>query len=261
MNVKSTYKYARISPFKAREVAREIQGLPVSVALDILTFTQRKAARLIGKTMKAAIADAENNFELDLETLTVKEAVIGDGPTFKRFKPRARGSASPIRKRTSHIYVTLTDEAPLPEPKQKSSGGKKKKKAKAQAKPSAKKEASGKPAKKEAEEPKDSRVDEKLGLVYTSAPVDADDLKKISGVAEVLEEKLHGHGVYTYRQIMDWNDGQIAAFEELLAFKDRVARDEWQKQAAELDAAKSADGADELEADEPEADKDDDKES
>jgi large subunit ribosomal protein L22 len=147
MNVKSTYKYARISPFKAREVAREIQGLPVSVALDILTFTQRKAARLIGKTMKAAIADAENNFELDLETLTVKEAVIGDGPTFKRFKPRARGSASPIRKRTAHIYVTLPAEAPLPEPKQKSSGAKKKKATAAKKKTA--------PAKKEAAAKKD----------------------------------------------------------------------------------------------------------
>ena len=177
MNVKSTYKYARISPFKAREVAREIQGLPVSVALDILTFTQRKAARLIGKTMKAAIADAENNFELDLETLTVKEAVIGDGPTFKRFKPRARGSAAPIRKRTSHIYVTLTDEAPLPEPKQKSSGAKKKNKAKAkaQAKPAAKKDAAD-------EKPKD---DDKKAKAEDEAEVKVDEAVAAETEAEV----------------------------------------------------------------------------
>jgi large subunit ribosomal protein L22 len=178
MNVKSTYKYARISPFKAREVAREIQGLPVSVALDILTFTQRKAASLIGKTMRAAIADAENNFELDLETLTVKEAVIGDGPTFKRFKPRARGSASPIRKRTSHIYVTLTDEAPLPEPKQKSSGGKKKKKAKAQPKPAAKKDAAE-------EKPKDDDVKAE----EAEAEVKVDDAAAEVEVAETPAEE------------------------------------------------------------------------
>lgn len=178
MNVKSTYKYARISPFKAREVAREIQGLPVSVALDILTFTQRKAARLIGKTMKAAIADAENNFELDLETLTVKEAVIGDGPTFKRFKPRARGSASPIRKRTSHIYVTLTDEAPLPEPKKKSSGGKKKK-AKAQAKPAARK--------KEAAEEKPKDDDKKAE--EAEAEVKVDDAAAEAEVTETAAEE------------------------------------------------------------------------
>lgn len=148
MDVKSTYKYARISPFKAREVAREIQGLPVSDALDILNFTPRKAARFLGKTMKAALADAENNFELDLETLTVKEATVGDGPTFKRFKPRARGSAAAIRKRTAHLYIILTDEAPLPEPKRKSSAASKQK-AKAKAKPAAPKQKAAKPAKAE----------------------------------------------------------------------------------------------------------------
>lgn len=131
MEVKSTYKYARVSPKKAREVAREIQGLPVSSALDILTFTPRKAAFLIGKTLKTAIADAENNFELDAETLTIKEATVGVGPILKRFQPRARGSAGAIRKRTSHLYIVLTNEVALPEPKQKRKRGAK------QAKPAA----------------------------------------------------------------------------------------------------------------------------
>ncbi len=112
MDVISTYKFARVSARKARDVAREIQGLPVSDALDILTFTPRKAAELIGKTMKAAMADAENNFELSVDTLFVKEATIGEGPTFRRYKPRARGSAAPIRKRTSHIRIVLSDEVP-----------------------------------------------------------------------------------------------------------------------------------------------------
>ena len=105
--VKSTTKYVRISCKKARDVAREIQGLPVSSALDILHFTPRKAARLIGKTLKTAIADAENNFEMDADTLIVKEAVIGIGPALRRFKPRARGSAGGIRKPTSHIRIVL----------------------------------------------------------------------------------------------------------------------------------------------------------
>lgn len=112
MDVISTYKFARVSARKARDVAREIQGLPVSDALDILTFTPRKAAELIGKTMKAAMADAENNFELSVDSLFVKEASIGEGPTFRRFKPRARGSAAPIRKRTSHIRIILSDDSP-----------------------------------------------------------------------------------------------------------------------------------------------------
>jgi large subunit ribosomal protein L22 len=111
MEVTSTTRYVRISPKKAREVAREIQGLPVSSALDILAYTPRKAAALIGKTLKTAIADAENNFELDADSLVVKEAVIGAGPTLRRYMPRARGSAGPIRKRSSHIQITLTEAA------------------------------------------------------------------------------------------------------------------------------------------------------
>jgi large subunit ribosomal protein L22 len=110
MNVISTYKYARISPFKAREVTREIQGLPVSAALDLLAFTPRRAALLISKTLKSAIANAENNNNLRADALVVREAVVGEGPTLKRFQPKARGSAGPIRKRTSHIRIVVTDE-------------------------------------------------------------------------------------------------------------------------------------------------------
>ena len=110
MEVRSVYKYARISPKKARDVAREIQGLPVSDAIDTLNFTPKKAAFLIGKTLKSAVANAENNHDLAADSLQVKEANICDGPSFRRFKPRARGSASAIKKRTSHIYIILTDE-------------------------------------------------------------------------------------------------------------------------------------------------------
>ncbi len=112
MEVKSTSKYVRLSPKKARDVAREIQGLPVSSALDILTFTPKKAAELIGKTLKTAIADAENNFNLDATSLIIKEAVIGAAPTLSRFKPRAKGSAGPIIRRSSHISITLVGSTP-----------------------------------------------------------------------------------------------------------------------------------------------------
>src|ERR1700751_107889 len=113
MEVRSTYKYARISPFKVREVTREIQGLPVSAALDVLAFTPKKAAFLIGKTLKSAIANAENNANLKPDGLVVKEAIVGEGPTFKRIMARARGSASRILKRTSHIRIVLSDEIPI----------------------------------------------------------------------------------------------------------------------------------------------------
>src|ERR1700757_980033 len=113
MEIRSIYKYARISPFKAREVTREIQGLPVSAALDLLTFTPKKAALLIGKTLKSAIANAENNANLKPDGLVVKEAIVGEGPTLKRIMARARGSASRILKRTSHIRIVLSDEIPI----------------------------------------------------------------------------------------------------------------------------------------------------
>ena len=144
MLVRSTTKYARISPKKARHVVREIQGLPVSDALDALKYTPKKSARLIFKTLESAIANAENNHELSADELIVKEAVVGEGPTLKRFKPRARGSAGAIRKRQSHIFITLTDEFEAPEEKQRSGKPKKRDTIKslfgAGAKPAAKKE-------------------------------------------------------------------------------------------------------------------------
>src|SRR5919109_3596235 len=113
MEVRSIYRYARISPFKVREVTREIQGLPVSAALDLLAFTPKKAAFLINKTLKSAIANAENNANLKPDGLVVKEAIVGEGPTIKRIITRARGSASRILKRTSHIRIVLSDEIPI----------------------------------------------------------------------------------------------------------------------------------------------------
>lgn len=121
MEVKAITKYARISAFKAREVTREIQGLPVALAMDVVRFSPKKAARLISKTLASAIANAENNNQLRAENLVVKEAVVGEGPTLNRFQPKARGSAGPIRKRTSHIKITLTEveKAPAKAPKAK----------------------------------------------------------------------------------------------------------------------------------------------
>ena len=110
MQVSSTYRYAKISPFKAREVTRAIQGLPVSAALDLVAFSPKKAAFLINKTLKSAVANAENNANLRVDGLVVKEAIVGEGPTMKRMMTRARGSGSQVLKRTSHIRITLTDE-------------------------------------------------------------------------------------------------------------------------------------------------------
>lgn len=112
MEVKSITRFARLSPFKAREVTQEIQGLMASDALDVLRLSTKKAARFVIKTLKSAVANAEHNNNLKPSDLRVREAVVGEGPTIKRWMPRARGSASPIRKRTSHIRIVLTDEPP-----------------------------------------------------------------------------------------------------------------------------------------------------
>ncbi len=138
MQIKSIYRGARISAFKCREVTREIQGLPVAAALDILAFTPKKAATLVAKTLKSAVANAENNNNLRADRLVVQEATVGEGPTFKRFQPKARGSAGPIRKRTSHIRIILTDEIEI-KPKRKPRKSSPKSKS---SKPAAKKKAS-----------------------------------------------------------------------------------------------------------------------
>ena len=111
MEVSATTKYVRMSPTKARDLANEIKGLPVAAALRITEFNARKAALQIGKTLKSAIANAENNEGLQVESLYVKNAIVDGGPMMKRFRPRARGMASPIQKKTSHITIILTDNA------------------------------------------------------------------------------------------------------------------------------------------------------
>jgi large subunit ribosomal protein L22 len=136
MQVRSTYRYAKISPFKVREVTRAIQGLPVSAALDLVAFSPKKAAGLIAKTLKSAVANAENNANLRVDGLVVKEATVGEGPTMKRLMTRARGSGSRILKRSSHIRIILTDEIEIKtrDKKKKASAKKSSGKKKAQAK-------------------------------------------------------------------------------------------------------------------------------
>ena len=124
MQVRSTYRYAKISPFKVREVTRAIQGLPVSAALDLVAFSPKKAAGLIAKTLKSAVANAENNANLRVDGLVVKEATVGEGPTMKRLMTRARGSGSRILKRSSHIRIILTDEIEIKTRDKKKSGKK-----------------------------------------------------------------------------------------------------------------------------------------
>ncbi len=109
MEVTAVTKFARLSPTKARDLVRRMQGLPVAEALQVTDFSARKAATLIGKTLKSAIANAENNAKLAVDELVVKEAVVEEGPRMKRYWSRARGGIRPIRKRMCHIKIVLTD--------------------------------------------------------------------------------------------------------------------------------------------------------
>ena len=238
MDVTSTYKFARISARKARDVAREIQGLPVSDALNLLNFTPRKGAFLFSKTMKTALADAENNFELSVEGLYVKSAVVGEGPTFKRFMPRARGSAASIRKRTSHLTVVLSNEGG-PEGRAGRTPKINKSKAKSEAPVvAANAEKAPKTVVAEKSASGTARLDEARGMVYDSPPAESDDLKLISGVGPVLEEKLNSVGIYRFEQIANWTEMNVEEFEELLSFKGRVEQENWIAQAKALSEGK-----------------------
>jgi large subunit ribosomal protein L22 len=109
MEIQALTRNARMSPRKVREIANQIQGRPVIEAIDFLTLIPRKSARLLVKTLKSAVANAENNNSLVASSLTVHRALVEPGPVLKRFKAGARGSAKPRVKRMSHLRIVLTD--------------------------------------------------------------------------------------------------------------------------------------------------------
>ena len=110
MQVHAITTNIRMSAQKMREVVRQIQGLPALQAQAVLAVVPRKGARFVAKTLRSAIANAENNNSARIEDLRVKEAVAQTASTYKRFTPKARGSAGPILKRNCHVKIVLTDE-------------------------------------------------------------------------------------------------------------------------------------------------------
>jgi len=109
MEVSSICKYARISPQKCRLVVDQIRGLKVENAINLLNFSNKKAAVLVKKALRSAIANAEQNEGADIDELWVAEIYVDEGPTLKRLHARAKGRGNRIFKRTSHISVTVTD--------------------------------------------------------------------------------------------------------------------------------------------------------
>lgn len=109
MEASAKLKFVRLSPQKARLVADQIRGLPVERAVELLVFSNKKAAGVIKKVLESAIANAEHNEGADIDELKVRAICIDQGPTFKRWRARARGRANQILKPTSHISLTVSD--------------------------------------------------------------------------------------------------------------------------------------------------------
>jgi large subunit ribosomal protein L22 len=109
MEAKAQIKYVRIAPRKARIVADIVRGLTLENAMATLRFTPKKAARIMLKLLNSAVANAEQNAEIDIDTLYVKSIFVDEGPTAKRWRPRAMGRASRILKRTSHVTIVLEE--------------------------------------------------------------------------------------------------------------------------------------------------------
>lgn len=109
--VKAVLKFVRISPQKVRKLVDAVKGKPAEAAIDMLKFMPQKGAAIVEKVLRSAVANAEQNHNLDIDTLVVKNITADQGPTLKRFRARARGRGTRILKRTAHITVVLSDEA------------------------------------------------------------------------------------------------------------------------------------------------------
>ncbi len=110
MRVRAQARFVRQSPYKVRRVLDLVRGLPVEEARHVLELTDRRAADPVLKVLDSAVANAEHNHALDAEELYIAEAFADEGPTLKRWRPRARGRATRIRKRTSHVTVVVSEE-------------------------------------------------------------------------------------------------------------------------------------------------------
>jgi len=199
---KAVLKFIRLSPNKARLVAREVQGMNGELALAALEFTPNKAAKIISKVIASAIA----NGDFEPEEVEIVSCRVDKGPVLRRFKPRARGSASKILKPTSHIMVEVAE-----------SGAKKVEVKKPVAKKVEAKKVEAKKAK--TEDTKAKKTAPKKAKVATKTDAKGDDLTKLKGVGKVYQAKLNDEGIFTYDQVANMNDKQLATMEEKYSFK------------------------------------------
>jgi large subunit ribosomal protein L22 len=110
MEAKAVAKYVRISPTKVRKVARAVKGMPVEEALNLLSYMPQRSAKILVKVIRSAVANADQKPEVDVDNLSISSIAVNQGPSLKRFRPRAMGRATRILKRTSHITIELAEQ-------------------------------------------------------------------------------------------------------------------------------------------------------
>ncbi len=214
---KATLKFIRLSPNKARLIAREVQGMNAEYALASLEFAPNKAAGIISKVIASAVA----NGDYEPEEVVVLSCRVDKGPVLKRFRPRARGSASRILKPTSHIMVEVGVAGSDTDVKSS-----KKKSTKAEASKSAKKTDTKKADKK-------AETKKKTSTKAASIATEGDDLTKLSGIGPVMVVKLNAEGITTYEQIANMTKDQIADLDTKISIKGDI-KETWQAEAKAL---------------------------
>ena len=225
----ATLKFIRVSPNKARLVAREVQGMNAEKALAALEFMPNKAAGIISKVIASAVA----NGDFEPEEVTITSCRVDKAAVMKRWRPRARGTATRILKPTAHIFVEVADEASVAKVAEEKATQKapiakeaKKSTKKAEAKAEAKKaaEEADKKADEKASKSTKSTKTETAKTVAKTAPkattgAKSDDLTKIKGIGKVYQSKLNSEGIYSFADLANMSKEQIATMEEKYSFK------------------------------------------
>jgi large subunit ribosomal protein L22 len=208
---KALLKFVRVSPTKARLIAREVQGMNAELALAALEFMPNKAAGIIAKVIASAVA----NGEYEPEEVVITSCRVDKAAVMKRWRPRARGTASRIIKPTAHILVEVATTQEVEEAAAKKAPAKKA----AQSKPTEKKadkQTAEAPAKKA---PAEEKKPAKKQKPAAKAEAKSDDLTKIKGIGKVYAGKLNDEGIYTFADVANMSDEQIAMMEEKYTFK------------------------------------------
>ena len=202
-------KYVRVSPTKARLIAREVQGMNAELALAALEFMPNKAAGIISKVIASAVA----NGDYEPEEVTITSCRVDKAAVMKRWRPRARGTASRIIKPTAHIFVeigTASSEV-------SSTSKKTEKKVAAKAETTKSKTVEKAETKKAA--PKASKKVEAKKVETKKVDTKGDDLTKIAGIGKVYQGKLNDEGIFTYADVVNMTQAQIDTMEEKYTFK------------------------------------------